>query len=238
MRMLVGEGYGRVVALEGSPEALDAARGSLPFWWVDSEGTPEQVFGLVAPEAVPLIIRNVEGWIAEHACDVVFVHAAAVAVDGRAIVLPGTSFSGKTSLCVELLKRGADFLTDEFSVLDADGRVMPYPRPIHVRGDAGERNYVTPDSLGAMTATGTATVALAALLDYDERGGWSVTPVSPALSVLRLLDHTVCAQSRPEASLDAVTTALSGALCLEGTRGAATEAADLLLAELSRVRTV
>jgi len=67
----------------------------------------------------------------------IFVHAGVVAVDGRALVLPGPSFSGKTTLVAALVRAGATYLSDEFAVLDADGRVHPYPKPLSIRRHGG-----------------------------------------------------------------------------------------------------
>jgi len=52
----------------------------------------------------------------------VFVHAGVVAWRGRAIVLPGYSRAGKSTLVAELLKLGATYYSDEYAVLDG-------PRP-------------------------------------------------------------------------------------------------------------
>ena len=57
----------------------------------------------------------------------VFVHAGVVGWKGHAIVIPGRSRSGKTTLVAELVKAGAEYYSDEFAVLDAEGRVHPFP---------------------------------------------------------------------------------------------------------------
>lgn len=48
-------------------------------------------------------------------------HASAVAVHGQAVAFVGTTGAGKTSLAVQLVARGADFLTDDVLVLSRDG---------------------------------------------------------------------------------------------------------------------
>src|SRR5688500_445713 len=45
--------------------------------------------------------------VAEHAVDRVFIHAGVVGCRGRAVVIPASSFRGKTTLVAELVKRGA-----------------------------------------------------------------------------------------------------------------------------------
>src|SRR5437660_3781012 len=74
-------------------------------------------------------------YIAEAAPRRVFVHAGVVGWRGRAVLIPGRSFSGKTTLVAELVKAGAVYYSDEYAVLDATGRVHPFPQPLGVRAD-------------------------------------------------------------------------------------------------------
>src|SRR5262249_47349881 len=71
--------------------------------------------------------------VAEMAPDRVFVHAGVVGYQGRAILLPGRSFSGKTTLVVELVRAGAEYYSDEYAVLDTSGGVHPYSGPLSIR---------------------------------------------------------------------------------------------------------
>ena len=73
--------------------------------------------------------------IAEFAVGKVFLHAGVVGWKGRAIVIPATSFSGKTTLVAELVKRGAQYYSDEYAVLDAEGKVEPFPEMAFVARD-------------------------------------------------------------------------------------------------------
>ncbi|HTA36319.1 MAG TPA: hypothetical protein VK761_06355 [Solirubrobacteraceae bacterium] len=55
-------------------------------------------------------------------------HASAVVTDAGAIVLAGPSRSGKTTLALELCRRGARFLTDDVLALElAHGRLLGHP---------------------------------------------------------------------------------------------------------------
>src|SRR3954469_9856881 len=55
--------------------------------------------------------------VAEMARRRVFVHAGVVALEGRAVMLPGRSHAGKTTLVAELVKAGATYYSDEYAVL-------------------------------------------------------------------------------------------------------------------------
>ena len=76
---------------------------------------------------------HVQLTVAEHAPRLVFVHAGVVGWNGQAIVIPGLSHSGKTTLVHQLVRAGATYYSDEYAVLDARGRVHPYPRPLGMR---------------------------------------------------------------------------------------------------------
>jgi len=167
--------------------------------------------------------------VAGAAPDLVFVHAGVVAVDGRAIVVPGTTHAGKTTLVAELLRAGATYYSDELAVLTADGRVLPYAKPLALRGEDGGRPRVQAAELGAATGAGPAEVAIVARTWFEAGAAWAPAERSAADGVLMLLAHTGQARDAPERVLDAVRAATEGAVVLEGPRGeAAGVAADLL----------
>jgi len=57
-------------------------------------------------------------------------HAAAVCVHDRVCIFAGVSGAGKSSICTAALLKGAGYLTDEFTLLDSQGMVHPFPRPL------------------------------------------------------------------------------------------------------------
>ncbi len=60
-------------------------------------------------------------------------HAGALERDGEALLLPGGSHAGKTSLTAALLARGFRLLGDEVGALTFDGAAVPCPLPLQVR---------------------------------------------------------------------------------------------------------
>jgi hypothetical protein len=64
----------------------------------------------------------------------VAVHAAAVAVDGRGVLVAGWSESGKTETALALLERGASFVSDKWTVVGEDGTAAAFPIGVGVRG--------------------------------------------------------------------------------------------------------
>ena len=93
-----------------------------------AEGSEEHALGAFQDD--------VDSHVAEHSADRVFVHAGVVEWRGRAIVLPGPSLAGETTLTAALLGAGATYFSDEFAVLDFEGRVHAYPRPLGLRDAA------------------------------------------------------------------------------------------------------
>jgi hypothetical protein len=171
--------------------------------------------------------------VAEHAPNRVLVHAGAVGWRGRAIVLPGYSFSGKSTLVAELLKLGATYYSDEYAVLDARGHVHPYPRRLSLRatGDLPRRRC-TPGDLGSTAGSAPLPVGLVAAARYRPAAHWRPRSLTPGQAVWELLSCTLSAQRRPEAALNALQQAVAGAACRKGFRGEAAETARLLLQEV------
>src|SRR5882672_2497319 len=79
--------------------------------------------------------RDVDSFVAATSTAALFIHAGVVAWNGKAIVIPGRSFTGKTTLVAEFLRAGATYYSDEFAVFDRNGYVHPFSRPLGVRLD-------------------------------------------------------------------------------------------------------
>src|SRR5437867_4831683 len=66
---------------------------------------------------------NLRHYVAEYAPNKLFIHAGVVGWRGRAIVIPGQTFTGKSTLVAELVRAGATYYSDEYALLDPQGRV-------------------------------------------------------------------------------------------------------------------
>lgn len=61
----------------------------------------------------------------------VLLHSAALVVDGEAVLLSAQTDTGKTSTVIKLVReRGYDFLSDDMTIVSADGRAICYPKPM------------------------------------------------------------------------------------------------------------
>ncbi len=55
------------------------------------------------------------------------IHGGAVRIGGQGILIPSFGNTGKTTTTWMLARRGAEFLTDEFAILDSDGLCFGFP---------------------------------------------------------------------------------------------------------------
>ena len=162
-----------------------------------------------------------------------FVHAGVVGWRGHAILVPGRSRSGKTTLVAELVKSGALYYSDEFAVLDGRGRVHPFAKSLSIREGGCARHEVVrrrrAEELGGSCGEQPLPVGLVVLASYRPGAEWRPATLTRGQAVLEMLAHTVPARLRPEASLAALERAVACATVLRGERGAASEVAARLL---------
>lgn len=169
--------------------------------------------------------------VALMAPDHVFVHAGVVAIHGRAVVMPGLTFAGKTTLVRALVQTGATYYSDEYAVLGTDGLVRPYAKALSIRStDRAGRIAATPAaSLGAITGTEPVRLGLAAITSYKPGAVLSPQPLNPGAAMLALLAHTIPARTRPGPAMAALKAALEGADAWQSDRGEAEETARMII---------
>ncbi len=169
--------------------------------------------------------------VAEHASNIVFVHAGVVSWKGKAIVIPGTSHSGKTTLVAELVKLGAVYFSDEYALFDADGTVHPFPRPLAIRerSDPSIRADVDVRELGGNAGTGSASVGLFYFGKYRKNSEWMPETVSPGVGIIELITHTIPMRVNSEFALVTLKNAVKGATMVKTDRGEAEATAEKIL---------
>ncbi len=195
-----------------------------------AEGGPD--LRSVDPEiAAGLLDAMVRTHVALHAHGRIFIHAGAVAYGGRAIVLPGQSMSGKTTLVAALVAEGAVYYSEEYAVLDAHGFVHPYPKPLSIRRSDMVGVDTPVEALGGVAGEAPVPVGLVAVATYAPGARWDPRRLSRSEGVLALLSHAIAARERPEEAFAAVHRA-APPVTLEGERGDAAETARALLGAL------
>ena len=119
----------------------DDTAGAGPTWWVAERPESAYRFHLYDAETLIGTVSSFQAaaeglfWylnrtIAALPTDLLLLHAAAAADDGRVVICAGRAGSGKSTLVARLVQRGFDYLTDEIAALDSTRSVAPYPKPI------------------------------------------------------------------------------------------------------------
>jgi hypothetical protein len=174
-------------------------------------------------------------FVAEWATNRVFVHAGVVAWKGRAIVIPGRTLAGKSTLVAALLEAGATYYSDEYAVLDGRTLVHPYPRPLSLRQAGGARpQRLRAENLGSSVGTAPLPIGVVAVTRYLPGSSWRPRLLTPGTGALELLNHTIPTLRAPERVLTTLNRLAPRARLLKGPRGEARETAHLLLRELER----
>jgi hypothetical protein len=181
-------------------------------------------------EVLTAFEADVQMYVAEFARRRLFVHAGVVGWHGRAILIPGRSFSGKSTLVAALVRAGATYYSDEYAVIDGRGRVHPFPRPLALRElpDQPPTRYAV-DALGGKAGTEPLPIGLVALTRHRPGARLGPRELSPGEAVLGLLSNTVAARTEPERALRILAKVASTAHVIRGSRGEANEAAELIL---------
>jgi hypothetical protein len=188
---------------------------------------------MVPREALEALETDLEHYVGKHARNRVFLHAGAVGWQGRALVLPGRSFAGKSTLVAALLRAGATYYSDEFTVLDGLGQVHPFARPLALRQESGARlGRQSPEDFGSHAGQGPLPVGLVAFLEFAKDKTPRLRSLSAGHTVLELMKYCLCAEQEPEMALSSLEQTVRGAVNLKGVRGQAEETVEMLLRAL------
>lgn len=211
---------------------------------VNGHGTPKrsgQLYGNhVRLARTPDFERMLEAFdsdfrifVAEFASHYVFVHAAAVGWKGQGIVIPGRSYSGKSTLVTELVRAGATYYSDEYAVIDSDGRLHPYVKPIELR-DAGtfKQSKVRLEDIGGRAGTKPLPIGLVLMTKFRDGATWRPRKLTRGKGVLELLSNTVSARRDPQRAFESLERVVARAEVLQSVRG---QAADVVPAILRRL---
>lgn len=189
------------------------------------------------PVAWDLLEQTLTLFSAQRLTRLVAVHSAAIAHNGRVMVVPARSEGGKSTLSIAAHRAGATVLSDEYTLIDpATGLVTGWTRPVRRRrGPSDSVGEI--ERLDIAVPSAPMPVGLIASVVYDpatteSSGAWE--PVSAAQATVELLAHTICARTRPHDSLDAALHVTRTAHAVAGPRGDADIAVRELLDLLDR----
>ena len=169
--------------------------------------------------------------VAEFAVGHIFVHAGVISWKGKAIAIPGHSFSGKTTLTATLLKRGAIYYSDEYAVLDKDGFVHPFPKKLSIRGEIDDDTQVeySVEELGGTAGTEKTRISMVLITDYKFNAKWNPKILSSAKGIMEIIKHTVPIRQNPEFSLRVLNQVAEHAIIIKSRRGDISKSADFII---------
>ena len=193
---------------------------------VDNEvmATAAQPIGLV-----PDIIRALDEAVLQRLTTMRAVHAGVVQWGDRVLLLPGVTHAGKSSLVAELLRHGATYFSDEYALIDAEGMVHPYPRPLLVRNGSPEQSPMLAEECNAAVGAAPAPVGWVLSLTYGPASNWSIKEIPQSIGLLALLGNTPHILAESPDLVDVFRRAIAGAACYAGKRSDATHAVDHIL---------
>ena len=167
-----------------------------------------------AEEIVDLFASELNESVARFASDL-FVHAGVVGWRGKAIVMPGLSMSGKSTLVAELIQQGASYYSDEYAVIGEDGWIIhSYPKPLSIRRPRNRPLHLSAKSLGGKVGRNRLAVGLIVVTAFRSGAQWKPRPLSEAESMIALIANTVMARARPEMTMQRLARAVQGMLGL------------------------
>jgi hypothetical protein len=178
---------------------------------------------------VPDLVRVLDDTVIQNLTALRAVHAGAVLLNERALLLPGISHAGKSSLVAELLRRGATYFSDEYALIDSSGRVHAYPRPLLLRNGTPQQSPVLPAECNARTGDAPASVGWILSLEYLPESPWSVEAVPQSEALLVLLRNTPHIMADSPDMVAVFQRAVAGASCYVGRRPDAHEAVSQIL---------
>jgi hypothetical protein len=179
--------------------------------------------------------NELQMYVGEHARDRIFIHAGVVGWKGQALLIPGRSMAGKSTLVEALVRAGATYYSDEYAVLDDQGQVYPYARRLSLRPrDGAPARRCTAEDLGGRQGDGPLPVRLVAVTNYRKGTHCNLRPLTPGQTMLELMNNTLPAITYPERVLTALQQVAPRARAFKGPRGDADETARHLLLELDR----
>lgn len=184
----------------------------------------------VYKDILEIFESDIRRFVAGAARQRTFVHAGVVGWRGKAIMIPGLSMSGKTTLVAELVRAGAAYYSDEYAVLDKKGMVHAYPKPLSIRENGTHKQtHYSIREFGGKKGSKPLPLGLLVLSSYKRAAKWRPSKLSAGRGIIEMLAHTVSAGTQPEAALDTLQKAVANATILKGVRGEAKETATFIL---------
>lgn len=168
--------------------------------------------------------------IAANAKNWVFIHAGVVEWKGKALIFPGHSHKGKTTLVSELIRLGAGYMSDEYAVIDQDGLIYPFERDLGVRPGSQEAPVPTdPAEFGGKRRLDPVEPGMVLFTGFVENGVWNPAPITVGQAMLAAVPEVIPMSFNTEFVLKVLNTTFKRAILVRSDRGDARDTAPKIL---------
>lgn len=164
----------------------------------------------------------------------VFVHAGVLDWRGRVMLIPGPSHSGKSTLVAALVSRGATYFSDEYAVIDLEGRVHAFPRRLRLRPDILRQHAAPVPKISSDGPLDPRPLGWVLNIRYNPAGIWQPRALTPGQVLLALLENTVAVRRQSELTVRTLKSAIRHAAGWQAERADAMSAAEDILELLDR----
>ncbi|NNE98873.1 MAG: hypothetical protein HKN25_07620 [Pyrinomonadaceae bacterium] len=174
---------------------------------------------------------NIRLTVAEFAVDHVFVHSGVVEWKGKAIMIPASSYDGKTTMVAELVKKGATYYSDEYAILNEKGLVTPFPKTLSIReaSNNGKQVEYPVETFGGKRGVKPLPIGMVLVTKYKKGSHWKPELLTRGEGVLEIISHTVPIRNNPEFSLTVLNKVVENALIVKSNRGEASRFVNTLI---------
>ncbi|MDA1228698.1 MAG: hypothetical protein O3A33_12175 [Chloroflexi bacterium] len=180
-------------------------------------------------------------FLGEHVDDYLLLHAGSLSKNGKGLILPAPSESGKTSLTMALTRRGFGYMSDEFGMVDTVGEdimLHPFPKPFSIKNrtlfpdlaaqehlwvgpgkDATPEQdeepvwYIHPNDARESAIGNSVPLRYVLFPMYSSSANPSLTPVKSGDAVRNLIENSVNFQQVGGVGLGAIVELVKGAKC-------------------------
>ncbi|MDI1241978.1 MAG: hypothetical protein PSX80_08680 [bacterium] len=160
----------------------------------------------------------------------VFLHAGVVEWRGKAIILPGHSHKGKTTLVSELIRLGAGYMSDEYAVMDENGLVHPFERDLGVRFAPDEGpTPVDPAVFGGARAIDPVEAGMIVFTGFVKNAEWKPETITLGSGILESVPEVIPFSFNTEFVLKVLNTTFNRAIIVKSDRGEALDTAPKIL---------
>lgn len=159
--------------------------------------------------------------------DLLFVHGAVLARNGRAAIVSAPPGTGKSTFTLAALHLGLEYLSDELAPIDLERlTVYSYPRAMHLKTPPPVPYSLPPGVLThgsgyhvpvipAVLPVEPARIAALIFLQRDRHTSEGLQPITPASGATRLIANTLNLLAHPAAGIDAAAKLSRAVTCFE-----------------------